>query len=238
MNFTPVRETHHSYVPVTHIVEDASLFFRRSEEPAITDIQASLARHGQAHPVTVESLSDGKYRLLDGHRRLAAVRQIHATGGTWHKLLAHVLPAGLTALDRFRVVRERNDVVDRSFGFSERGRFFAAFRKQGLCVATIGRETGLTVAEVEDHLELADMPPALAARLDRVRMSPLFAAMLARRYQSWTNGPYADRVGDVLSRLLGHAASESLTIKSWRFLLDFYWSADRPFMAAGSKLID
>ena len=232
MNFIAVRETQLGYIPVAQIVEETPFCVRLPDEPAVADIRSSFLRHGQTHPLVLESLSDGNFRVLDGHRRLAAVRMIHADGGTWHKLLAHVVSSSLTPLDRFRILRERNDGGDRTFGLAERGRLFGIFRRLGLCVATLAAESRMTVAEVEDCLELSDAPAALAARLDRVRLNPVFAAMLVRRYRGWIAGPHAARADDTVSRLLGHAATEVLTVKSWRFLLDFYWDGDRPFMAS------
>jgi hypothetical protein len=233
MNLIAVRETQLGYIPVAQIAEDTPYCLRSAGDAAVVEIRSSFLRHGQTHPLVLEALSDGKFGILDGHRRLAAVRLIHAEGGTWHKLLAHVVPGNLTALDRFRILRERNDGADRTFGLAERGRLFAAFRRFGLCVATLANECGMTVAEVEDCLELADAPPTLAARIDRVRLNPVYAAMLVRRYRGWTTGPHAARADQTVSLLLGHAATEPLTIKTWRFLLDFYWDGDRPFMATG-----
>ncbi len=231
MNFIATRETQLGYIPVAQILQETPFDFRRAGDSAIDDIRNSLVRHGQAHAVTLEAFSDGKYRLLDGHRRFSAVRKIRSEGGTWHKLLAHVVPPDLTPLDRFKIIRDRNDAGERSFGITERGRFFFEIRKQGLCVSVIAREYGITIAEVEDHLELAEAPQGLAERLDRTRINAMFAAMLARRYQGWQAGPHADQANDVLMTLLAHASNETLTIKSWRFLLDFYWSGNRPFMA-------
>ena len=158
MNFTAVRESHLAYIPVAHIVDDPAFCFRQPADPMIADIRSSFLRHGQTHPVTLETLSDGKYRVLDGHRRYRAVAQIRAEGGAWEKLLAHALPVGLSPLDQFRVLRERNDGASSSFGLAERSRFFAALWRQGVGVAAIAAEYSFSVAEVEDHLELAEAP--------------------------------------------------------------------------------
>jgi len=235
MNFTAVRESHLAYIPVAHIVDDPAFCFRQPADPMIADIRSSFLRHGQTHPVTLETLSDGKYRVLDGHRRYRAVAQIRAEGGAWEKLLAHALPVGLSPLDQFRVLRERNDGASSSFGLAERSRFFAALWRQGVGVAAIAAEYSFSVAEVEDHLELAEAPAHLAVRLDEVPMGVTFAAMLARRYAGWSAGPYTAQAEGILSALLNHAATESLTIKSWRFLLDFYWGNGRPFMTTPSE---
>lgn len=87
--------------------------------------------------------------------------------------------------------------------------------------------------EADDLIDIADAPPLLARLLDRTPIEPLFAAMLVRRYRGWLKTPDARHANFVARRLLRYAATEGLTMKSWRFYLDFYWRSERPSLLPG-----
>lgn len=228
MNLVPVRDSHLGYIPVSQIVDDNLYRFRRTDAEAVSAIRASLVRSGQTHPMLLEAMSDGGFRVLDGHRRLEAARAILSAGGTWHKLLAHVVVSPRPAAI-LRWLHGRNE-GERGYGPTERGRLFTWARGAGLDNSRIAQETGLTMADVEDLMDLAEAPDDLAALIDDARLDSLFASMLFQRYRAWKltrNGPHAL---DTAARIIDQSRRSPLTIKGWRFLLDFYWSEDQPFM--------
>ena len=228
MNLVRVRDTHLGYISVSQIVDESPFRFRRPNAEAVEDLRLSFLRSGQTHPMLLETLSDGNFRVLDGHRRLAAVRSIHARGGSWHKILAY-LTASPTPIQIFRSLLARND-GDGAYAPTELGRLLAWAQGSGIETSVIARGSGLSLTDVDDLLDLAEAPEDLAAVIDKAGLAPLFAAMLFRRFRSWRatrHGPFAI---ETASRLIEQSKKSALTIKGWRFLLDFYWADDRPFM--------
>jgi ParB-like chromosome segregation protein Spo0J len=228
MNLVPVRNSHLGYIPVSQIVDETPLRFRRPDPHAVDAVGASFLRGGQTHPVLLEALSDGNFRVIDGYRRLEAAREISRRGGAWPKLLAHVvLPPKPVLLLRWLWARNGGSG---GYGPTETGRLASWALASGVDERVIARETGFSAADLEDLLELAETPEELASLMDRARLETRYAAMLLRSYMAWKatrNGPLAI---ETASRLIEHGRRSPLTIKGWRFLLDFYWSDDRPFM--------
>lgn len=224
-------DSHATYIPFPSIsCEESAFRFHLSHGPAVEAIRASLLKSGQTHPVILQSAGNEKFRVVDGHRRLEAIRLIRESGGSWDKVWSHVLPEDPAPLDLFRLIREKNDLSDQRYGIYERGFLFKQFSQNGLDIPTMAQECSLTVHAVEDHIELTAAHPALAAELNNIDMEPVYALMLHHRFEGWMKTHLADKALPVAKRLLKHARQEKLTIKSWRFLLDFYWSKDRLFL--------
>ncbi len=225
-------ETHVTYVPFSEIVrEDRHYFFRSPNPAALEMIKAELLRFGQRQPVAVEEVTSGKFSILDGYRRADAIAKIHEEGGAWEKILVQIFPPhSLSPVQKFNLLKQRNGSGDGAYGVQERGVWFKVFLREGLTVPEIAESTGLTGHQVEDHAELADTDAELAALLNATPIDATFSVMLARRFHDWKRGPCASQALRVARTLLHHAQTESLTMKSWRFLLDFYWQDARPFM--------
>ncbi len=115
-------------------------------------------------------------------------------------------------------------------GLIERAKCFQQFLREGISLQTIGRVCGLDTHAVEDHVELVNTPLDLATLLNRSPLNATMALMLAHRFTGWIKTGYASHALPIARRLLEHAHKEQLTLKSWRYLLDFYWSNDRPFL--------
>jgi ParB-like chromosome segregation protein Spo0J len=228
MNLIPVRDAHLGYIPVTQLVVDNVYRFRRPDAAATENLRASLTRSGQTHPMLLEAMDDGLFRVLDGHRRLEAARLVISGGGTWHKLLAHVVIAPTPAAILRRLLSK--NAGEQGYGPTERGRLFAWAQAAGVEIRTIAREGGSTSAEVEDLLELAEAPDELSALIDRAKLDTLFAVMLFRRYRAWRTTRSGPLALETAARIIEQGRRSPLTIKGWRFLLDFFWTSDRPFM--------
>lgn len=226
-------DAHLTYIPFADLdLSDDRYRFRFHYTPLIDDIKSSLRRSGQTHPALFEQTGPHSYRILDGHRRVDAVRAIRENGGSWEKLLAHVVPDGrLSPLERFMLLRERHLNAKDPLGMVERGRFFRFFVNEGVSVQDVSRYTGASGHDVADTIELSRIPSELGWLLNKANLEPAFALMLARRYLGWKESAYSNNALLVAQRLVGHAQAERITMKGWRFLLDFYWPNDRPFMA-------
>jgi hypothetical protein len=135
-------------------------------------------------------------------------------------------------VDRFRIIRDKNVGGENAFGLHEKGCFFKSFLIFGMSLAELAAETGLTAHQVEDHVELAEAHATLVPLLNTTKLDVLFAVMLYRRYQGWLESPYAHVAPIIAKKCLDHAQHEKITMKSWRFLLDFYWGKEAPFMTS------
>lgn len=226
-----------SYVPFAQIVNESDYRFRLSDEKFTASLKNTLVKSGQTHPLLLEEISDNQYRILDGHRRYDAIRLVREQGGTWEKMLALVIPQQeTTALERFRRIKARNMTSDNGFGLFEKAAFFKKFYEEGLTIKTIAEECAMTIHATEDAIELAAARPALGALINGAAIETTHALMLHHRYEAWMSTPHAPHADAAVHRILDHVRNEKPTIKSWRFLLDFYWRKDRPFQAGRLKL--
>src|SRR5438045_1577734 len=113
----------------------------------------------------------------------------------------------------------------------EKSKFLEARLKKGLTIRQMAKESGLSFHEVEDYLELAAAPLSLGKLLNKSSLPVVYLTILFRRHQGWAQSAHAESADEVAASLLEMGERESLSLKSWRFYLDFYWSGQRPFMS-------
>lgn len=85
-------------VPVESIVSNPKNFYPRPEGSAMTALMESIEANGLLEPPTVVPAGNGTYRLISGHSRMAAIRQLrnldHARvtmTHRWDRVLCRVL---------------------------------------------------------------------------------------------------------------------------------------------------
>lgn len=226
------REAYLNYIPFSFVsLEEQPYRFRLSDAESLATLQTSLMRSGQSHPVTLLETAHEKFLLLDGHRRCDAIRLIRENGGAWDKVLAHVVPYERYSLnERFRFLREKNLLGESPYGLTERGQFFRDFVALGMSVQEMAQECGLPANTIEDTIDLSQARPELVTLLNKFPIEPIFALMLHRRFTGWMQSPHAAQAEATAKKILSHVMKEKITMKSWRFLLDFYWDGDHPFL--------
>jgi hypothetical protein len=225
-------EANLQYIPFAQIDwVDAPYQFRLANADREQALKSSLYRSGQTHPALFERVAPDRYRVLDGHRRCQAVHRIRESGGTWEKVLGHIINSEhLSPTERFHLIFARNAGADTAYGLVEMGRLMAAFKQAGFSVAHMASVSGRSVQDVDDLVLVAEAPSPLADLVNPLSLEPAWVAMLVRRYNAWIQSDFRAEAPAIATRLLAHAADERLTVRSWKFLLDFYWSHDRPFM--------
>lgn len=226
-------EHHAAYIPFSQIdLSDRTHRFR-TPNPAISEsLKTDLLRHGQLEPILIQEISNG-YRILDGYRRCDAVARLLEEGRPWEKMLAQVTPAQLPLSVRFPLLVDKNVRGPSQFGLMETARFIETFYEEGMSAEEMARSAAFSVSDILGYLEVARAPLALAELFEGVFLSPTLALALMRRFTQWIDSPYSDQAVSIAARVLDHAG-EPLTLRSWEFLLNFYW-ADRPFMAPPRK---
>lgn len=85
-------------LPVDQIRDNPRNFYPRPDTPALTALRESIEANGLLEPPTVVPTGEGTYRLISGHSRMAAIRQlrnedhcrVHMTS-RWDTVLCRVL---------------------------------------------------------------------------------------------------------------------------------------------------
>lgn len=74
----PDRSTEIEHVPLDRVEESEFLCLRERPFPGIEQLAAQVRKHGQTTPVFVRPMDDGRFELVSGYRRSAALRSIQA----------------------------------------------------------------------------------------------------------------------------------------------------------------
>lgn len=231
---TETRETT-SYIPFDRIrTAEQPYAFRFPNDALVSAIKESLVRTGQETPITLLETSQGDYVVLDGHRRVEAIQRIHEEGGFWEKVLAHVHPENsLSAKDRVHILWNKNE-NDGPYKLVEQARLIRCFDLMGVSMMELALATGFSAQKLRDLLSLASAATELADLIHENELDAALAVMLHRTYEVWSLSEYAPQALPTVHKILNHAKSEKVTPKSWRFLIDFYWT-DRPFMVPAPR---
>ena len=85
-------------IPVDDILDNPRNFYHRPDNKALAALMESIQANGLLEPPTVVPAEDGKYRLISGHSRMAALRllaanQDEAVAKQFSAVLCRVLPA-------------------------------------------------------------------------------------------------------------------------------------------------
>lgn len=92
-----------------------------TEDPELAELVTSLRSIGLSNPIRVEPRGDGRYELIQGHRRLSAYRQLLAETGDaerWGRIPAGILPRGEDLEKLYRRMVDEN-LVRKDISFAE-----------------------------------------------------------------------------------------------------------------------
>lgn len=89
-------------------------------DPDLADLAASIRAVGLSNPVRLEAQPDGSFELVEGFRRLAAFRQLHAETGdpTFAAIPAAFVPEGTALPGLYRRMVDEN-LVRKDISFAE-----------------------------------------------------------------------------------------------------------------------
>jgi ParB family chromosome partitioning protein len=102
-------------------------------DPEIGDLVASIRATGLANPIRVAEDGAGGFQLVQGWRRLAAFRALHAETGdpAFARIPAHVMQAGETVAGLYRRMVDEN-LVRKDISFAEMARLARAYAAEGV----------------------------------------------------------------------------------------------------------
>ena len=221
-----------TFIPLRHLSASAAepFYFRLPNDERDEALRASLSASGQQDSMVILEESNA-LTVLDGHRRLCAIRKIKQNGGEWEQVSVLRLSGRPSPASVFRFLAERHRGGDASYSVMEWARFTKAAEEAGLTLEEIARITGQPIHEVEDASDLAGAQARAAALLNETRLLASQALLLYRRWEEWCDRIGGARADEVLKAIVLHVRTAPPTPRSWRFLLDFYWKPDSPFMA-------
>lgn len=211
-------------------------YFRDTKFGDTLPLREELEMFGLRSPLTVIKSKEDKFVLVDGHRRFEAISQVRKEKGGWDEIPAFIIPSEATDLKHiFQILINKNVRQNRSYTIFNLADMISAFVEKGLAPADGTKITDLSVEDFNHLLSLKNTPPALRAKLNSSGMKISFVAQLAFQYQKWIKSPYAAYADSTVDKLIDHLGLENVSDHGWQFLLNFYWSDDKPFMAPRLK---
>ncbi len=159
-------------VPLDQIVE-SDLFQLRFELPDVNALAADIKACGQTTPAFVRPLPGGRFELLSGYRRLAAIRKLKGKS-----ILARVFE-DLTDEEAERLAisenLQRKDLTD-----PEQAHICLRLQQRGLAVKDIGRLMGKRPRTVSLYLSVAKAPEPVREALQAGKLTLYVAHELAQ----------------------------------------------------------
>ncbi len=154
-----------NHIPLTQIQfarnGDQTLVNPRGRIVNTTDLQASFTQVGQQEPIRVVEV-DGKYLVIDGHRRVAAARALK-----WELIKAEVEKSDHDLLVKMLASNVRKNFTPLQLGKAIRR---MVVEKQWP-VEKVARLCGLKVGKAQLYNDLLDAPEAVQKRVDKGEMS-------------------------------------------------------------------
>ncbi len=134
-------------VPIDRISMTKLTRDRRIErDPDLEELKASIVAIGLSNPIRVEADGQGGYELVQGYRRLAAYRDLHAETGDerYARIPAGLLASGAELDDLYRRMVDEN-LVRRDISFGEMALLVLRYSEDH-------PEQGGDLAEISDRL--------------------------------------------------------------------------------------
>ena len=200
-------ETDYKVIPIDSIVIESR---QRQKLGNLDMLVYSISQYGQFLPIVVQDLGNGKYRLIDGERRLRACISIEQTGikailyeniseieQKQIELELNVIREQLNPIDEARAIRDIFEAEKKRYMHNLPGRFGRGFTQKDLARKLDRSEAGISQA-----LKVAD-----AADTD-----PTLELCSTRReiHQRIKEGKYLPIAGGVANKI----AEESMIVDS------------------------
>lgn len=182
------------YIPIERLFPNKRNFYPAPEPEALTALEESIAANGLLEPLTVVGAEDGTYRLISGHSRLRALRNLHdhGDGDRWDKIPCVVLPPMSEAQEVSAVIEANRQRVKTGSLIAEEG--------EKLTQAYVARQRagedlpGRIRDRVAKQLEISASKLAMAQATRRNLKLPGFQAQ-------WKDGEIGDTVAYEISKL-------------------------------------
>lgn len=178
---------------------------RKTGGQSIEDLAASIAAHGLLQSLVVVPAPKGKYEVVAGGRRLAALHQL-ARQGTIAK--DHPVPVQIIAPEAATEASLAENVIRTPMHPADQFEAFRALIETGAGIEDVAARFGVTPTFVRQRLKLAAVSPRLmeAYRNDELTLDQLMAFTViddhAAQERAWFDAPHWDRQPWSLKRRL------------------------------------
>lgn len=187
----------------------------RADPAEMDDLIASLRDRGQQVPIEVQALEDGRFGLISGWRRLAALRHLHdETGEARFATVLAILRAPETLAEAYRAMVEENEIRT-GISYYERARIAALAAEAGVYTDARAAIAGLFAAASRAKRSKIGSFLLLWQALDnRLRFGPAIPERLGLALARAIEGDaaFARRLGDRLRKAACSTAAEELAL--------------------------
>jgi len=160
----------------------------------LQDLVSSIETHGLLDPIKVHWDEEAaKYRVIDGHRRLAAIDQIALTNPTVHHEIKSValhadhltVVTGLKPTDRWLVLAMALNAQRKDLTGAERGRVYLHLRAQLGTMEAVAKVCGVTTRTIYRAIQYA---VDANRKLDEKNPAPSLPAWAQKRWITSAQG--------------------------------------------------
>jgi len=198
-------------IDASHLARDRM----RADPQDMADLIASLRDRGQQVPIEVQALEDGRFGLISGWRRLAALRHLHGeTGDARFATVLAILRAPETLAEAYRAMVEENE-IRAGISYYERARIAALAAEAGVYPDARAAIAGLFAAASRAKRSKIGSFLLLWQALDsRLRFGPAIPERLGLALARTIEGDaaFARRLGDRLRKADCTSAADELAL--------------------------
>jgi ParB family transcriptional regulator, chromosome partitioning protein len=198
-------------IPLNKLVPSAANARRTGQKMGVAALAASISAHGLQQNLNVRLAPSGRYEVVAGNRRLAALKQLAKA-----KALAKDAPIPCRVLaegdDPTEISLAENTMREPMHPDDECRAFLALAEGKGMAIDDIAARFGTSPAIVRQRLKLARVSPSLRARFreGELTMAHMMALAIsddhAAQEQAWENLPDWNREPYLLKQALTHEA--------------------------------
>lgn len=157
---TRAPDSRASFIPIHKLSVHESNVRRTDKRTEIEALAASIEAHGLLQNLTVVARADGRYAVVAGDRRLAALKLLAKEGRLARDFAA---PCTLVKEDAAREASLAENVQRVAMNVMDEVEAFAALVATGLSVEDVARRFGAGARKVEQRLALARLSPKIKA---------------------------------------------------------------------------
>jgi len=145
------------------------------EDASLCELAQSIREQGIVQPLVVVP-HNGAYRVIAGHRRLAACKLLDGA----ITRLPCIVRDDLDDDTQFEVMAVEN-IQRMSLSPIEEGQLYAELRERGRSVEEIAQKVGRTTTHIYDHMSLLELPDTVRHFIDTGQLSAAIGTQLRRR---------------------------------------------------------
>jgi len=152
-------------IKVTNIVPNPDNIRSQFDDAAIEELAISIEHHGLIQPLVVNPISDGKFMVIAGHRRLAAIKSLQDDDAVVPCIVRDVTPTETTELMLVEnLQREDISAIDEANAYQQ-------LVATGMTQTMVAQRVGKSISHVSKRLSLLSLPPEIQVAVNNNRVT-------------------------------------------------------------------